>query len=259
MKSSAATPSTGWRGGPSKSTRKWRRWRSPTTTIGFVTRRPSFTLRATKTRRTATATGFDSIVDNPNFTGGPFSWYVHQGIGLAGTSVNLKQPDSLVPDLRTSKTEGQANFVNPGLFLAGLGTEIEVTPKLRNFMNLNFIRFMDTEPLKDALFTDKVAHEFGWDLSTGLSIPAVAHGQHHYFRRFGRVAPAPRLSRHLSDQSQSRCPATVPPAPGGWMISFTTPCWLSHLPTDEWKPGSTIYFRPGPPGKPFRRRPRFSC
>ena len=88
-----------------------------------------------------TATGFDSIVDNPNFTGGPFSWYVHQGIGLAGTSVNLKQADSLVPDLRTSKTEGQANFDNPGLFLAGVGTEIEVTPKLRNFINLNYIRF----------------------------------------------------------------------------------------------------------------------
>ena len=35
-------------------------------------------------------------------------------------------------------------------------------------MNANFIRFMDTEPLKDALFTDKVAHEFGWDLSTGF-------------------------------------------------------------------------------------------
>jgi len=114
------------------------------------------------------ATGFDSIVDNPNFTGGPFSWYVHQGIGLAGTSVNLKQPDSLVPDLRTSKTEGQANFVNPGLFLAGLGTETEVTPKLRNFMNLNFIRFMDTAPLKYALFTDKVDRDFGWDLSTGF-------------------------------------------------------------------------------------------
>jgi hypothetical protein len=115
-----------------------------------------------------TATGFDSILDNPNFTGGPFSWWVHQGVGLAGTSVNLKQPDSLVPDLRSSKIEGQANFNNPGLFMPGLGTETEVTPRLRNFVNVNFIRFMDTEPIKSALFTDKADRQFGWDLSTGF-------------------------------------------------------------------------------------------
>ena len=58
--------------------------------------------------------GFDSILDNPFFIGGPFSWYVHQGFNLAGTAVNLKQRDSLIPNLRTSKTEGQSNFVNPG-------------------------------------------------------------------------------------------------------------------------------------------------
>jgi len=115
-----------------------------------------------------TAAGFDSVVDNPNFTGGPFSWYVHQGIGLAGTSVNLKQADSLVPDLRTSKTEGQANFNNPGLFLAGLGAEIELTPKLRNFINLNYLQFIHTEPLQLALMTSKVDNDFGWDLSTGF-------------------------------------------------------------------------------------------
>ncbi len=115
-----------------------------------------------------TVHGFDSVFDNPSFTGGPFSWYVSQGIGLAGTAVNLKQPDSLVPDLRASKIEGQANFDNPGLLLAGVGTEIEVTPKLRNFLNLNYIRFMDTETLEYALMTQEVNNNFGWDLSTGF-------------------------------------------------------------------------------------------
>ncbi len=115
-----------------------------------------------------TATGFDSIVDNPNFTGGPFSWYVHQGFNLAGTEVNLKTRDSLLPDLRTSKTEGQANFVNPGVLLLGVGTEMDLTPKLRNFINLNYVRFMETDPIKTALLTDRVAHELGYDLSTGF-------------------------------------------------------------------------------------------
>lgn len=115
-----------------------------------------------------TAHGFDSIVDNPNFTGGPFSWYVHQGFNLAGTSVNLKQDDSLLPDLRTSKTEGQANFVNPGVLLVGVGTEMDITPKLRSFLNANYIRFMETDTLKTALLTDRVAHELGYDLSLGF-------------------------------------------------------------------------------------------
>src|SRR5207253_2009298 len=115
-----------------------------------------------------TARGFDSIVDNPNFTGGPFSWFVHQGFNLAGTAIGVKQRNSLVPDLRTSKTEGQANFVNPGVFLVGVGLELDVTPKLRSFVNANYVRFMETDPLKTALLTDKVAHELGYDLSLGF-------------------------------------------------------------------------------------------
>ncbi len=114
------------------------------------------------------ATGFDSILDNPNFTGGPFSYYVHQGFNLAGTSVNLKSGSSLIPDLRTSKTEGQSNFVNPGLLLLGLGAEVELTPKLRSFLNLNYLRFAETDPIKTALLTDKVNNELGWDLSIGF-------------------------------------------------------------------------------------------
>jgi len=115
-----------------------------------------------------TATGFDTIVDNPNFTGGPFSWYVRQGFNLAGTAVSLKQRNSLVPNLRTSKTEGQANFVNPGVLLLGLGTEIEVSPKLRAFINANYVRLMETDPIQTALVTDNIDNELGWDLSLGV-------------------------------------------------------------------------------------------
>jgi len=114
------------------------------------------------------ANGFDTILDNPNFTGGPFSWYVHQGFNLAGTAVGLKQRNSLVPDLRTSKTEGQPNFVNPGVLLAGAGLEIELTPKLRSFININYINFMETDPIKTALLTDQVDRELGWDFSLGF-------------------------------------------------------------------------------------------
>jgi hypothetical protein len=53
----------------------------------------------------------------------------------------LKDSSSLIPDLRSSKTDGQANFVNPGVYIFGLGAEFELTPKLRTFLNANYILF----------------------------------------------------------------------------------------------------------------------
>ncbi len=115
-----------------------------------------------------TATGFDSILDHPFFVGGPFSWYVHQGFNLAGTGVNFKQRDSLIPNLRTSKTEGQSNFVNPGVTILGIGTDIDVTPKLKSFINANYIWMNETEPIAVALMTNKARTELGLDLSVGF-------------------------------------------------------------------------------------------
>ena len=113
------------------------------------------------------ATGFDTILDNPNFTGGPFSYWTRQGFNLGGTAVNLKNASSLVPDLRSSKTEGQANFVNPGVYIFGLGAEFELTPKIRTFLNANYILFAQTDPINTALMTSGVSNEVGWDLSLG--------------------------------------------------------------------------------------------
>jgi len=113
-------------------------------------------------------TGFDTIVDNPNFTGGPFSFWSRQGLNLGGTMVNLKNANSLVPDLRTSKTEGQANFVNPGVYIFGLGAEFDLTPKLRSFLNANYILLAQTAPIETALLTSNQSNEIGEDLSLGF-------------------------------------------------------------------------------------------
>ena len=115
-----------------------------------------------------TAKGFDSIIDNPFFIGGPFSWYTHQGFNLAGTAVSLKQRDSLIPNMRTSKTEGQSNFVNPGVFIIGLGTDIDITPKLKGFANVNYIWLAETKPIEVALQTNKTRDELGLDCSLGF-------------------------------------------------------------------------------------------
>jgi hypothetical protein len=111
------------------------------------------------------ATGFDSILDDPNFAGGKFSYWQRQQIGLRG--VNLVNRFSLLPDLRASKAEGQANFVNPGLELVNFGMDFEVTPKLRLISNVNLLWFDSTNVLEQFVFQDKIHRHIGTDLSLG--------------------------------------------------------------------------------------------
>jgi len=118
--------------------------------------------------RNSHATGFDTIFDKPFFVGGPFSFFVHQGFNLGGTSVNFKQRDSLVIDLRTSKSEGQSNFVNPGTIIVGYGNDADITPKLKAFLNVNYIWMADTEVIRQVLFTNHTSNEVGLDCSLGI-------------------------------------------------------------------------------------------
>lgn len=112
------------------------------------------------------ATGFDTILDHPNFAGGDFSYWQRQTIKLFG--VNLTNRESLVPDLRSSKIEGQSNFVNPGLWLVNAGLDLDLTPKLRMINNVNFLWFDETEPLRTFIFQDRVRSYIGADVSTGF-------------------------------------------------------------------------------------------
>ena len=114
------------------------------------------------------AAGFDAIFDDPNFVGGQFSYWNRQGIRLVSTEVGLNQPNSLLPSLRSSKTEGQANFVNPGIWIYNLGVDAEVTQTIKAVFNANYLRFDRTEPLEYVLFQPRVRHEIGYDLSLGV-------------------------------------------------------------------------------------------
>ena len=114
------------------------------------------------------ARGFDSIYDSSNFAGGPFSFWVRSGIALTQTAVLLKAPGSLLPDLRSNKFEGQANFVNPGLMLAGVGLDADLTPKLRGIVNANYLRFDKTGTLDLLLFQPNIRKSIGIDLGAGF-------------------------------------------------------------------------------------------
>jgi len=112
--------------------------------------------------------GFDMIFDNPNFAGGGFSYWVRQGLPLTNTGLELVGRNSLVPSLRSSKIEGQPNFVNPGVFLFNVGVDADVTPKLKTFVNVNFLRFHHTEVLERLLFQPNIENDIGIDYSLGV-------------------------------------------------------------------------------------------
>lgn len=112
------------------------------------------------------ATGFDTILDTPNFAGGDFSFWQRQQINVFGAGV--VQRNSLVPNLRSSKLQGQANHVNPGLWIANFGFDADITPKLRSINNINYLWFDKTASLETFLFEGKLDREIGVDLSTGI-------------------------------------------------------------------------------------------
>ena len=118
------------------------------------------------------ATGFDTIIDNPNFAGGGFSFWQRQTVGLF--NVQLTNNNSLIPDLRASKIQGQSNFVNPGLLLFNLGMDADITPTLTAIFNTNFLWFESTQVLDTFLFDGHIATRIGTDISLGLEYRPLA-------------------------------------------------------------------------------------
>ncbi|MBI3517017.1 MAG: hypothetical protein HY060_23550 [Proteobacteria bacterium] len=117
-----------------------------------------------------TATGFDAIRENPIFAGADTSYWIRQGIPLiGGGGVALSGRNGVLPSLRSSIDEGQSNFVNPGLFLAGVGADLDLTPELRLSTNLNYLAFAETAPLELLRQQGGIRNEIGYDLSAALS------------------------------------------------------------------------------------------
>ena len=74
----------------------------------------------------------------------------------------------MIPNIRSSKIQGQSNFVNPGLYLLNGGVDFEITPKLRLITNANFLWFDDTEVLKTFVFQNRIDQFIGVDVSMGV-------------------------------------------------------------------------------------------
>jgi len=110
-----------------------------------------------------TARGFDAILDNPNFAGGSNSFWIRQGLRILG--VGLVHRLSAFPTLRSSKTEGQANFVNPGLWFLTAGLDAEVTTELRASLNVSYLFFAETGSLEPFLHQNDVDAAIGGEIT----------------------------------------------------------------------------------------------
>lgn len=116
------------------------------------------------------ATGFDAVLENPQFAGADTSFYIHQSIPLIGGGrVALSGRNAFLNSLRTSKDAGQSNFVNPGLMLAGLGADIDLTPTLRVSSNVNYVAFANTAVLQVARGQGGIDKDIGIDASLALT------------------------------------------------------------------------------------------
>jgi hypothetical protein len=110
-----------------------------------------------------TAGGFDAIFDDPTFAGGPSSFYQNQSVRLFG--VGLNQGRSFFNSLKSSKLEGQSNFVNPGIMLLNAGLDAEITPKLRASLNANGMFFADTASVELLTNQNDIDEEIGYEVN----------------------------------------------------------------------------------------------
>jgi len=154
------------------------------------------------------ATGFDAIFDDPNFVGGQFSFWNRNGIRLTQTGVGLVHANSILPSLRSSKIEGQANFVNPGIFIYNAGVDVEITQRLKAIFNANYLRFHRTESLEYILFQPHIRHEIGWDYSVGVAYRPLLIN--NVTLTFGAATLKPgRGFRDIYTNASSNCPANL--------------------------------------------------
>ena len=115
------------------------------------------------------ATGFDAILENPQFAGAGTSFWIRQAVPLVGGGiVALSGRNGVLASLRSSKDEGQSNFVNPGLVLLGAGADADLLPQVRVSANVSHLQFGDTAVLAVLRNQAPPSREVGWDVSAAV-------------------------------------------------------------------------------------------
>ena len=113
-----------------------------------------------------TAKGFDAIFENPQFAGAETSYWVRQPVPLiGGGGLGISGRNGILNSLRTSKEQGQSNFINPGTMLLGAGADFDLLPELRVSANVNHIWFAKKAVLETLRNQPLASNSIGWDTS----------------------------------------------------------------------------------------------
>jgi len=113
--------------------------------------------------------GFDAVLENPLFAGADTSYWIRQAVPLIGGGrVSLSNRNGVLNSLRSSREHGQSNFTNPGIILAGLGTDLDILPELRLSFNANQLWFDETAVLEAARQQANISKDLGTDLSAAI-------------------------------------------------------------------------------------------
>jgi hypothetical protein len=150
--------------------------------------------------------GFDSIFQNPIFAGADTSYWIRQVVPFAGgaRAVQFTGRNSLLIDLRSSKEQGQSNFVNPGTILLGVGTDFDITPRLRLSTNVSHIWMENTAVIQRLRQQGTVRRDIGWDLSAAIVYRPLAI-QNIVFRLSGALLQPGQGFRDLfTDEQRDR-------------------------------------------------------
>ncbi|WP_438944384.1 hypothetical protein [Pontixanthobacter luteolus] len=112
-------------------------------------------------------TGYDAVFENPIFAGADTSYWIRQTIPFAGggRAISVNGRNGILNSLRSSKEQGQSNFNNPGLILAGAGADFDLTPEFRLSANANHLWFENTATIEALRNEGSIPKDIGWDLS----------------------------------------------------------------------------------------------
>jgi hypothetical protein len=115
-------------------------------------------------------TGFDAIVENPQFAGADTSFWIRQTIPFigGGQGVSINGRNGVLADLRSSKDEGQSNFNNPGTILLGGGADFDLTPRVRVSGNINRLWVDNAAVLRALRNEGSIPTSLGWDYSASV-------------------------------------------------------------------------------------------
>jgi hypothetical protein len=109
--------------------------------------------------------GFDGISESALFAGADSSFFLHQQLKLIPDQLDLKERDSIYPDLRGADDNGEPNYKNPGMRLVGLGTDLDIAPQLRVSLDVNHIWLDQPQTLDAVLGVTDISRDIGTEFA----------------------------------------------------------------------------------------------